>query len=247
MSKKTTLYFVLGVVVGLAATTYAVTAPYERFPGVVIGGELTPPPADWNTVNDHGVVFLKLAGFPPFVIRIVYSTDDGGIITATRPDGGYWAGRVRGGTGGSVSATRPMRSPRPRSSATSESPISRTTARRTAWGTTSTARSSPASTSRSPRGKCSTGRPGSLPYWTPRQTAPAHTRAGTCAAEVSRKRNFQRARQGDPPPRSRAGALEPRRPGWDLWGRSFACAKLPTRPSRARYRASSASCRSMAR
>ena len=43
------------------------------------------------------MVFLKLAGFPPFVIRIVYSTDDGGIITATRPDGGYWAGRVRDG------------------------------------------------------------------------------------------------------------------------------------------------------
>ena len=96
MSKKT-LYFVVGLVVGAAAVAYAVTAPYERFPGVVIGGELTPPPADWNTVNDHGVVFLKLAGFPPFVIRIVYSTDNGGIITATRPDGGYWAGRVRGG------------------------------------------------------------------------------------------------------------------------------------------------------
>lgn len=97
MSKKTTLYFILGWVVGAAAVAYAVTAPYERFPGVVIGGEPTPPPADWNTVNDHDVVLLKLAGFPPFVIRIVYSTDEGGIITATRPDGGYWAGRVRGG------------------------------------------------------------------------------------------------------------------------------------------------------
>lgn len=94
---KTTLYFILGWVVGAVAVAYAVTAPYERFPGVVIGGELTPPPADWNTVNEHGVVLLKLAGFPPFVIRIVYSTDEGGIITATRPDGGYWAGRVRGG------------------------------------------------------------------------------------------------------------------------------------------------------
>ena len=94
---KTTLYFVLGWVVGAAVVAYAVTAPYERFPGVVIGGELTPPPADWNTVNEHGVVLLKLAGFPPFVIRIVYSTGEGGIITATRPDGGYWAGRVRGG------------------------------------------------------------------------------------------------------------------------------------------------------
>ncbi len=94
---KTTLYFVLGFLVGGAAVAYAVTAPYERFPGVVIGGELTPPPADWNSVNDEGVVLLKLAGFPPFVIRIVYSTDSGGVITATRPDGGYWAARVRAG------------------------------------------------------------------------------------------------------------------------------------------------------
>ena len=97
MSKKTTLCFILGAVVVVAAASYVFTAPYERFPGVRLGGELTPPPADWNTVNDQDVVWLKLAGFPPFVIRIVYSTDDGGIITATRPDGGYWAGRVRGG------------------------------------------------------------------------------------------------------------------------------------------------------
>ena len=97
MSKKTKLYSVLGAVVVVAAASYVFTAPYERFPGVAIGGEPTPPPADWNTVNDHGVVLLKLAGFPPFVIRIVYSTDGGGIITATRPDGGYWAGRVRDG------------------------------------------------------------------------------------------------------------------------------------------------------
>lgn len=95
---KTTRWFVLGAAAAvLAASAYACTAPYERFPGVLIGGAPTPPPADWNTVNDHGVVLMKLAGFPPFVIRIVYSTDSGGVITATRPDGGYWAGRVRGG------------------------------------------------------------------------------------------------------------------------------------------------------
>ena len=97
MLNKAAIGLILGVVAVVAATTYVFTAPYERFPGVVIGGEPTPPPADWNSVNEHGVVLLKLAGFPPFVIRIVYSTDEGGIITATRPDGGYWAGRVRGG------------------------------------------------------------------------------------------------------------------------------------------------------
>ena len=97
MSNETTLCLILGAVILVAATSYVFTAPYERFPGVRLGGELMPPPADWNTVNDHDVVWLRLAGFPPFVIRIVYSTDDGGIVTATRPDGGYWAGRVRGG------------------------------------------------------------------------------------------------------------------------------------------------------
>lgn len=95
---RTTLFSAIGaLVIIVAAGAYAATAPYERFPGVVIGGEPTPSPADWNTVNDHDVVLMKLAGFPPFVIRIVYSTDEGGIVTATRPDGGYWAGRVRGG------------------------------------------------------------------------------------------------------------------------------------------------------
>lgn len=95
---KTTRWFVIGAAAAvLAAAAYAFTAPYERFPGVLIGGAATPPPADWNTANDHGVVLMKLAGFPPFVIRIVYSTDAGGVITATRPDGGYWAGRVRSG------------------------------------------------------------------------------------------------------------------------------------------------------
>lgn len=83
------------LVLGAGFVGYVFTAPYERFPGVVIGGELSPPPADWNSVNDEGIVLLKLGGFPPFVIRIVYSTNTGGIITATRPDGGYWGARMR--------------------------------------------------------------------------------------------------------------------------------------------------------
>ena len=55
---KTTWYFIAGALVGMAASFYVITAPYERFPGVVIGGELTPPPADWTTVNDHDVVLI---------------------------------------------------------------------------------------------------------------------------------------------------------------------------------------------
>ena len=83
------------VVLVVGFGVYAYTAPYERFPGVIIGGELTAAPGDWRSVNDGGVELLKLGGFPPFVIRIVYSADEGGIITATRPDGGYWAERMR--------------------------------------------------------------------------------------------------------------------------------------------------------
>lgn len=83
-------------------TYYVFTAPYARFPGVRIGGEITAAPANWNTVNDHGVVSLKLGGFPPFAIKIFYSTDDDGIITATRPDNGYWAARVRANPQGMI-------------------------------------------------------------------------------------------------------------------------------------------------
>ena len=108
---KSTRHSIAGALVVVAASLYVVTAPYERFPGVVIGGE-PPPPADGTTVNDHDVVLMKLAGFPPFVIRIVYSTDDG------RHHHGHPArrrllGRARAGraarTGGSDSATRRMR------------------------------------------------------------------------------------------------------------------------------------------
>jgi len=85
---------VLAVLV-IAATYYVFTAPYTRTPGVRIGGTLTPPPSDWNTVNGRGVGQIKTGGFPPFVVNMIYSTDEGGIITATRPDGGYWAKRAR--------------------------------------------------------------------------------------------------------------------------------------------------------
>ena len=88
----------VGVLATVAGLVYVYTAPfaYQRAIGIRVGGELTPAPADWTTVNQPGLAYLKLAGFPPFVIKIVYSADEGGIITATRPDNGYWAARVRG-------------------------------------------------------------------------------------------------------------------------------------------------------
>ena len=40
---------------------------------------------------------MKFSGFPPFVIYLSYVGTPEGVITATRPDGGYWAQRVRDG------------------------------------------------------------------------------------------------------------------------------------------------------
>lgn len=90
----------LGLAVVLGFTYYVFTAPYTRFPGVRIGGQLTPPPADWSTVNGEKLALLKLEGVPPFVIHVWTVGEAGGIITATRPDAGYWAKRVRSNPNG---------------------------------------------------------------------------------------------------------------------------------------------------
>jgi hypothetical protein len=44
---------------------------------------------------------MQQAGFPPFVIYLSWVGTPDGVITATRPDNGYWARRVRerGGDG----------------------------------------------------------------------------------------------------------------------------------------------------
>ena len=100
----------IGAVVGVALVGgiggWMFTAPYlgntglSRTPGVIIGGTETPAPDDFTPLNDlEGPVMMKLAGFPPFVVYLSYvGTPEMG-ITATRPDGGYWAERVRTGTG----------------------------------------------------------------------------------------------------------------------------------------------------
>ncbi len=93
-----------GVVLLIGATTYVYTAPYagnqgiQRTPGVRIGGTDTPAPDDFSTVNDVGTnLLMKQSGFPPFVIYLSFVGTPEGVITATRPDGGYWARRVRDG------------------------------------------------------------------------------------------------------------------------------------------------------
>jgi hypothetical protein len=101
-----------GIVIAVAAiaflTTWIVTAPYpgntgwERTPGVILGGTPTPAPSDFTPLNEVGrTLKVKFAGFPPFVVYLNFVGTPDGVITATRPDGGYWAQRVRdrGGDG----------------------------------------------------------------------------------------------------------------------------------------------------
>jgi len=93
-----------GVVLLIGVTSWLYTAPYagnqglQRMPGVRIGGTATPAPNDFSTLNDVGVnLLMKQGGFPPLVIYLSYVGTPEGVITATRPDGGYWAQRVRDG------------------------------------------------------------------------------------------------------------------------------------------------------
>jgi hypothetical protein len=96
-----------GIVILVVGTLgWVFTAPYagnqglSRTPGVILGGTPTPAPGDFTPLNDEGVnLIMKLAGFPPFVVYLSYVGTPDGVITATRPDGGYWAQRVRDGTG----------------------------------------------------------------------------------------------------------------------------------------------------
>ena len=108
MTGKGSTTAIIGVgVFMIAVLAWAYTAPYpgntglSRTPGIILGGTDTPPVSDWTTVDAGGNLIMKLAGFPPFVVYLNYATTPEGIITATRPDGGYWAQRVRdrGGDG----------------------------------------------------------------------------------------------------------------------------------------------------
>ena len=94
----------MGIVLLIGVMLYVYTAPYagnqgiQRTPGIRIGGTVTPAPSDFSTVNDVvGNLLMKQSGFPPFVIYLSYVGTPNGVITATRPDGGYWAQRVRDG------------------------------------------------------------------------------------------------------------------------------------------------------
>ena len=85
----------LASVAAIMVLVYVFMTPYNRVAGIRIGGIETPPPDDWGTVDDQRIIQLKTGGFPPFVVNVVYAVAEDGVITATRPDGGYWAQRAR--------------------------------------------------------------------------------------------------------------------------------------------------------
>lgn len=85
----------IAAVAAIMVLLYVFMTPYNRIAGVRIGGRETPPPSDWRTVDDHRIIQLKTGGFPPFVVNVVYAGAEDGVITATRPDGGYWARQAR--------------------------------------------------------------------------------------------------------------------------------------------------------
>jgi hypothetical protein len=108
MRKNRIEVFGVGIVLLVAIVGWMSTAPYlsnqglGRIPGVIIGGTMSEPPGDFTTLNGTpGPLMMKQAGFPPLVIYLMWVGTPSGIITATRPDGGYWAQRVRerGGEG----------------------------------------------------------------------------------------------------------------------------------------------------
>ncbi len=107
MSKGKLAGSVIGVVLLVGVLAWMFTAPYlsnqglGRTPGVLIGGTITPPLDDFSPLNEsvRGPLKFKLAGFPPFVNYLSWVGTPEGIITATRPDNGYWARRVRANGG----------------------------------------------------------------------------------------------------------------------------------------------------
>lgn len=96
----------VGAVLVAGILGWIFTAPYpgntglSRTPGVIIGGTPSEAPESFVALDDVATnLIMKLAGFPPFVVYLVYVGTPDGVITATRPDGGYWGQRVRGGNG----------------------------------------------------------------------------------------------------------------------------------------------------
>jgi hypothetical protein len=109
MRKVELTSIVIGIVLLGGVFSWMVTAPYlgntglSRTPGIILGGEFAEVPSDFTSLNEsvRGPLLMKQSGFPPFVNYLSWVGTPEGVITATRPDGGLWAQRVRdrGGNG----------------------------------------------------------------------------------------------------------------------------------------------------
>ena len=104
MSKTARVVVTLGLILIAGLFGWVFTAPYisnqglGRTPGLIIGGTLAPAPDDFTVHDDYrGLMLFKQQGFPPLVNYLSWVATPDGIITATRPDGGYWAQRIRDG------------------------------------------------------------------------------------------------------------------------------------------------------
>ena len=101
--------YIIGMVIVAGILGWVVTAPYlgntglARTPGIILGGTITDAPSDFSPLNEsvRGPMLMKQSGFPPFVNYLSWVGTPDGVISATRPDNGYWARRVRerGGDG----------------------------------------------------------------------------------------------------------------------------------------------------
>ena len=101
--------YIIGMVILAGILSWVVTAPYlgntglARTPGIILGGTITDAPSDFSPLNEsvRGPMLMKQSGFPPFVNYLSWVGTPDGVISATRPDNGSWARRVRerGGDG----------------------------------------------------------------------------------------------------------------------------------------------------
>ena len=101
--------YIIGLVILAGILSWVATAPYlgntglARTPGIILGGTITDAPSDFSPLNEsvRGPMLMKQSGFPPFVSYLSWVGTPDGVISATRPDNGYWARRVRerGGDG----------------------------------------------------------------------------------------------------------------------------------------------------
>lgn len=108
MSKPKIAGLAVGVIVLAVVIGWVSTAPYlsnqglGRLPGLIIGGTPTPALDDFSPLNNiPGPMMMKQKGFPELVVYLSFVGTQDGVISATRPDNGYWGERVkeRGGDG----------------------------------------------------------------------------------------------------------------------------------------------------